>query len=62
MAYYYIVRKIRKEESMNEFDVVLSRARMGDKEAIEGIYQMLRPLQKIPDKHPHKQLHLYIKR
>ena len=29
---------------MNEFDVVLSRAKMGDKEAIEEIYQMFRPL------------------
>ena len=47
---------------MNEFEIVLSRAKMGDKEVIEGSYQMFRPLQKIPDKHPHKQLHLYIKR
>lgn len=29
---------------MNEFDVVLSQAKMGDKEAIEEIYQMFRPL------------------
>lgn len=29
---------------MNEFEVVLLRAKMGDKEAIEEIYQMFRPL------------------
>lgn len=29
---------------MNEFEIVLSRAKMGDKEAIEEIYQMFRPL------------------
>lgn len=29
---------------MNEFEVVLSRAKMGDKEAMEEIYQMFRPL------------------
>lgn len=29
---------------MNEFEIVLSQAKMGDKEAIEEIYQMFRPL------------------
>ena len=29
---------------MNEFEIVLSRAKMGDKEAIEEIYRMFRPL------------------
>ena len=29
---------------MNEFEVVLRLAKMGDKEAMEEIYQMLRPL------------------
>lgn len=29
---------------MNEFEVVLRLAKMGDKEAMEEIYQMFRPL------------------
>lgn len=29
---------------MNEFDDLLDRAKMGDKEAVEEIYQMYRPL------------------
>ena len=46
MAYYYIIRKLRKGMGLGKmnFEMLLERAKAGDQEAREEIFRMYRPL------------------